>query len=69
MKSVLVAGAQPNVSPKEINAFEFYIPKNCDEQKNIGDYFNNLDDLIRNHNAQLIKLTNIKKGCLAKMFI
>jgi type I restriction enzyme S subunit len=69
MKSVLVAGAQPNVSPKEINAFEFYIPNNSEEQKKIGTYFNNLDELIRNHNTQLVKLQNIKKAFLAKMFI
>jgi len=69
MKSVLVAGAQPNVSPKEINAFDFYIPNNSDEQKKIGTYFNNLDELIRNHNIQLVKLSNIKKAFLTKMFI
>lgn len=69
MSSVLVAGAQPNVSPKEINAFEFYMPQNSDEQKKIAAYFNNLDELIRNNNTQLIKLSNIKKGCLTKIFL
>ncbi len=69
MRSVLVAGAQPNVSPKEINAFEFYIPNSNDEQKKIGIYFNNLEELIRNYNLQITKLQNIKKAFLAKMFI
>jgi len=69
MNSVLVAGAQPNVSPKEINAFEFYMPQNKDEQLKIAAYFNNLDELIRNNNIQLVKLSKIKKGCLTKIFV
>ncbi|KRB55488.1 restriction endonuclease subunit S [Flavobacterium sp. Root186] len=69
MKSVLVAGAQPNVSPKQIDSFEFLIPDNKEEQRKIGEYFNNLDKLISNHNIQIKKLNNIKKAFLAKMFI
>jgi type I restriction enzyme S subunit len=69
MKSVLVAGAQPNVSPKEIDSFEFLIPKDKKEQKKIGEYFISLDELIINYDIQILKLQNIKKSFLAKMFI
>ena len=46
---VLVAGAQPNVSAKDIDAFEFMFPKNKTEQKIIGKFFCNLDNLITLH--------------------
>lgn len=69
MKSVLVAGAQPNVSPKDIDSFQFLIPKDKVEQRKIGEYFLNLNELIINHELQITKLQNIKKAFLAKMFI
>jgi len=40
-----------------------------DEQKKIGNYFKNLDDLIENHKEQLKKLNQIKKACLSKLFV
>ena len=49
LMSVLVAGAQPNVSSKEIDSFEFVFPLNIEEQKKIGQYFANLDTLITPH--------------------
>lgn len=49
LMSVLVAGAQPNVSSKEIDSFEFVFPLNIEEQKKIGQYFANLDTLITLH--------------------
>ena len=49
LSAVLVAGAQPNVSSKEIDGFEFMIPKSKDEQRWIGEYFTNLDNLITLH--------------------
>lgn len=39
------------------------------EQKQIGDYFSNLDHLITLHQCELEKLKNIKKSCLDKMFV
>lgn len=49
LSSVLVAGAQPNVSSREIDGFEFMIPKSKDEQQKIGVYFSKLDHLITLH--------------------
>ena len=49
LKSVLVAGAQPNVSPKDIDFFEFSFPKTKAEQEKIGTFFRSLDDLITLH--------------------
>jgi len=39
------------------------------EQKKIGTYFQNLDNLITLQQRELEKLKNIKKGCLEKMFV
>jgi len=69
LNSVLVAGAQPNVSSKEINAFEFYFPSEKKEQEKIGTFFKKLDSLIALQQRELGKLKNIKKACLEKMFI
>ena len=46
LSAVLVAGAQPNVSSKEIDGFEFMIPQSKDEQRKIGEYFERIDNLI-----------------------
>ncbi len=40
-----------------------------EEQKKIGQYFSNLDNLITLHQRKLDKLKNIKKALLEKMFV
>lgn len=69
LSAVLVAGAQPNVSSKEIDSFEFNIPTSIEEQTKIGKLFKQLDTLITQQQAQLKKLSNIKQACLDKMFV
>ena len=49
--------------------FNVYMPKNSTEQKCIGNYFANLDNLITLHQRELEKLKNLKKACLEKMFV
>lgn len=44
-------------------------PTNIQEQKYIGMYFSNLDNLITLHQRKLEKLQNLKKAMLEKMFI
>ena len=46
---------------------EMPIPS-IDEQKQIGEYFANLDNLITLHQRKFEKLTNVKKSMLEKMF-
>lgn len=69
LNSVLVAGAQPNISSKDIGGFEFLVPKNIEEQQNIGILFKQLDSLITLHQEKLDKLVTLKKSYLQKMFI
>ena len=57
LRNVLVAGAQPNVSSKDIDSFEFYVPKAKDEQREIGLYFNHLENLITLHQRKCIFFT------------
>lgn len=40
-----------------------------DEQRAIGEYFRNLDELISAKRKSIVKLRNIKKACLSKMFV
>ncbi len=69
LKSVLVAGAQPNVSSKDIDNFEFYFPTSICEQARIGAFLTEIDNLITLHQRKLERLQNIKKACLEKMFV
>ena len=40
-----------------------------DEQKKIGDYFRNLDNLITLHQRKLEKLQALKQAYLTEMFV
>ena len=48
---------------------EFAVPISQNEQAKIGEYFENLDNLITLHQRELEKLQNIKKSMLEKMFV
>ena len=61
LTSVLVAGAQPNVSSKDIDNFEFMISREKEEQTKIGNFFYNLDNLIALHQRKLKMLENLVK--------
>lgn len=58
---------QPGVNAQEYSSFEFSLPS-YEEQKKIGEYFRNLDNLITLHQRKYNKLQNVKKSMLEKMF-
>ena len=60
-------GAQPNLSLEQVANLEIAIPSE-DEQKKIGAFFQQLDNLITLHQRKYDKLTNVKKSMLEKMF-
>ena len=68
LESVLVSGAQPNVSSKEIDSFNFMIPILVQEQQKIGSFFKQLDETIALHQRKLAKLKELKQGYLQKLF-
>ena len=58
-----------NISADNFFDTNLNITKNLDEQKKIGEFFQNLDKLITLHQRKLEKLQNIKKALLEKMFV
>jgi len=53
---------------KNILETKIYLPS-IEEQTKIGNFFQNLDTLITQHQKELEKLKNLKKACLEKMFV
>ena len=68
LNAVLVAGAQPNISSKEIDSFEFCISESIEEQSAIGSLFRTLDDLITSYKDNLANYQSLKTTMLSKMF-
>ncbi|HFI0485557.1 TPA: restriction endonuclease subunit S, partial [Streptococcus suis] len=68
LSSVLVAGAQPNISSKEVDDFCFAFPKSLPEQEAIGSFFSTLDQQITLHQRKLDKLKHVKQAYLSEMF-
>ncbi|MDW8758361.1 restriction endonuclease subunit S [Streptococcus suis] len=68
LSSVLVAGAQPNISSKEVDDFCFAFPKSLPEQEAIGTFFSTLDRHITLHQRKLDKLKSVKQAYLSEMF-
>ena len=68
LNAVLVAGAQPNISSKEINSFEFCIPESIEEQSAIGSLFRTLDELLASYRDNLANYQSLKETMFSKMF-
>ena len=68
LNSVLVAGAQPNISSKEIDSFVFYIPESLEEQSAIGTLLRTLDDLLSSYKDNLTNYQSLKATMLSNMF-
>lgn len=63
-----VGSSQLNISRGSVENFEVLLPSK-DEQKKIGEYFRNLDNLITLHQRKLESLRTLKKFMLEKMFV
>ena len=68
MKRMAASGTMQIVNKTEFSELDTLVPS-TDEQKKIGSYFRNLDNLITLHQRELEKLQNIKKSMLEKMFV
>ncbi|MFV8500091.1 restriction endonuclease subunit S [Mycoplasma sp. VS424B] len=67
-EALLAPGAViKTITKQKLNNFELFIP-NFNEQQKIGQFFSNLDSLIRSQELKLEKLNNIKQALLEKMF-
>lgn len=56
------------ISGKQLGKMVINTPKK-EEQTKIGNLFQQIDNLINQHQTQLTKLNNIKQACLVKMFV
>lgn len=68
LRKVLVAGAQPNISSKDIESFIIQLPS-LDEQTKIAEFLNSIDQKIARTQQQLEQSQSFKKGLLQKMFV
>lgn len=57
------------INKNEIEKVQIPYPESILEQKQIGAFFRNLDNLITLHQRKYEKLQNLKKACLEKMFV
>ena len=68
LKNVIVAGAQPNISTKDIENFVVNLP--CfEEQQKIADFLSAIDTKIEKISDELENLKEFKKGLLQQMFV
>lgn len=67
MKRMAASGTMQIVNKTEFSELDTMVPS-LDEQKIIGSYFRNLDNLITLHQRKCDKLQKIKKSMLEKMF-
>ena len=68
MKREAAAGTMQIVNKNEFSAIDTYVPEWA-EQKAIGNYFRNIDNLITLHQRKLDALKKIKSALLEKMFV
>lgn len=68
LDKILIAGAQPNISSKDVEDFCFKLPS-LEEQEKIGQFFKNLDTQIENEEKLLDSYKMMKKSLLQKMFV
>ena len=68
LNEIIIAGAQPNISSKEIDTFTFKFPALMKEQCSIGFFLMEVDNLITLHQRKYDALKAMKKTLLSKMF-
>ncbi|TCI20454.1 restriction endonuclease subunit S [Exiguobacterium sp. SL-9] len=58
-----------SISKSALKTTIIKFPKDINEQKKIGNFFKQLDDIITHHQRKLEKLQNLKKAYLTEMFV
>ena len=58
----------PAINSNDLAQIEVYSPRESGEQKRIGDFFRDIDNLITLHQRKLNQIKEYKKGLLQKMF-
>lgn len=68
IESVLVGGGRAKLNADVLMNIDLSVPK-YSEQKELGEFFTDLDNLITLHQRKCEKLKNVKKALLEKMFV
>ena len=68
LTELIQIGALPSYNATDVENIDIKMPADIYEQKVIGQYFANIDNLITLHQRKLDRLKNIKKSMLDKMF-
>ena len=66
--AVRIGGAVPTMTETELKNFVYYEPTSKAEKTKIGEYFQNLDNLITLHQRKCDTLKELKKYMLQNMF-
>ncbi|WP_270166697.1 restriction endonuclease subunit S [Paenibacillus sp. SYP-B4298] len=64
-----VGQTMPSINTEILKQTKVFLPTEIKEQKNIGQFFAELDNLITLHQRKLEKLKNIKEAYLNEMFV
>ena len=68
LTELIQIGALPSYNTTDVENIDIKMPTDMNEQRVLGQYFANLDNLITLHQRKLDRLKNIKKSMLDKMF-
>lgn len=68
-RELISTGTQPNLNAEKVKNFQILLPKDKSEQSKVGQFFNQLDNLITLHQRELNSLKNLKESLLQQMFI
>ena len=68
VNSFLGGGTRQRISRGNLSGIDIPIPSTIDEQRKIGEFFANLDNLITLHQRKLDHIKDLKKSMLQKMF-
>ena len=67
LKTIITAGAQPNISKKQIEEFAFATPPTLAEQEKIANALSKIDQLINDLGALIEKKKAIKQGTIQEL--
>lgn len=68
LTELVQVGALPSYNATDVENLDIKIPNDINEQREIGEFFANIDHLITLHQRKYDKLVNVKKSMLEKMF-
>ena len=66
---IVMGAVQPSIKVSQLVDVDYCVTENMEEQRKLGEYFLNLDNLITLHQRKLDLLKEQKKGFLQKMFV